>query len=115
MEESISDRVIQAIKKSELDDNEIAELIGVNTVTVWRWRTGETKTFDRNKLKLIANALHISYEWLRFGRFPKEKPPADQTRDTEVRYYVNMNELMIDQLEEAISLISRTLETLKQQ
>lgn len=67
----ITERVQKAIEESGLSDAEIAKKAGVSATTVWRWRSGETKSFDANKLKTIANALQLSYEWLRFGEGEK--------------------------------------------
>jgi transcriptional regulator with XRE-family HTH domain len=37
---------------------EIAQLSGVNVVTVWRWRTGRSKMPVNHYLKLIRKDLH---------------------------------------------------------
>lgn len=80
---TVSDRVVEVIKKSHLEDDDIAEKMGKSQSTINRWRNQKTTNFGKNTLKEIANAFDVQYEWLKYGDSPKNN---GTTNDPKVQY-----------------------------
>lgn len=80
---SVSDRVVEVLEESGLEDDDIAEKMGKSQSTINRWRNKKTKNFGQNTLKEIANAFDVQYEWLKYGTGSKNDP---QSNDPKVQY-----------------------------
>ena len=60
---------------------EIAEAVGVSSVTLGYWEREKTEPGDVATWKRLAKALHTTPEWLAFGAAPvtKHEPPPQAT------------------------------------
>lgn len=59
-------RIFTSLESKAIPQKKFAEAIGVNAVTVTRWKTGQSFSFVK-QLDIIAEALGTTEEWLLYG------------------------------------------------
>jgi transcriptional regulator with XRE-family HTH domain len=76
---SISQRLVYALDLREMSQHGLEQAAHLSRGYVSRMRRGERMKFSPGLLRRVADALHVSYEWLATGRGPlepTEPPPA---------------------------------------
>ncbi len=69
----LSEKICYCRKKEGLSQEALAEQIGVSRQAVSKWETGEA-TPEVGKLSLLAQALHVSVDWLLSEDEPEAEP-----------------------------------------
>lgn len=69
----LSEKICYCRKKEGLSQEALAEQIGVSRQAVSKWETGEA-TPEVSKLPLLAQALHVSVDWLLSEDEPEPQP-----------------------------------------
>lgn len=65
---SINTRIRQARERKNLNQSELARIIGVKPQTVQQWESGETAP-RRARYKQLCDALGVTPEWLQTGYY----------------------------------------------
>lgn len=84
---NLSEKIYDCRKKAGLSQDALAEQIGVSRQAVSKWETGEA-TPEVNKLLLLAQAFHVTTDWLLSETDAPYEPPTapapaqQQTADT---------------------------------
>lgn len=73
--DTIASRLKEALRLRELSQTKLAELAGVSQGTIGNISSGARDGLQ--SLPVIASALRVRYEWLRFGEEPMEPPTLD--------------------------------------
>lgn len=73
MNESITDRIRQAIDASGLKQAEIARRVGVERQTVGDWYHGRSVNVRPDHLFTLADVLGVEARWLATGHGPRER------------------------------------------
>ena len=83
MENSLSKKIYYLRKKNGLTLEAVANVVGVGKSTVRKWETGTIANMRRDKIALLAKALHTTPAYL-MGWEEGEKPNSpDETNLTE--------------------------------
>lgn len=69
--ETMSDRIIQALKDVQKNQSELARHVGVQSPSVNDWISGKTKTIKGQNLLRAAEFLGVNPLWLAEGKGPK--------------------------------------------
>lgn len=72
---TLSERVTAALEAAGMDQSDLARRVGVTSVAVNNWCTGETKSIKGKNLLRAAAALKVNPEWLSDGLGPMK--PSD--------------------------------------
>lgn len=78
--EEVINRITEIRKKNGLSINKLADKCGVNSANLSRSLAGKASLSDRVIYK-IANALHVSVDWLENGIEPMFSPTVASTAD----------------------------------
>lgn len=78
--EEVIKRITEIRKKNGLSINKLADKCGVNSANLSRSLAGKASLTDRVIYK-IANALHVSVDWLENGIEPMFSPTVASTAD----------------------------------
>lgn len=78
--EEVINRITEIRKKNGLSINKLADKCGVNSANLSRSLAGKASLSDRVIYK-IANALHVSVDWLENGIEPMFSPTASSIAD----------------------------------
>lgn len=78
--EEVIKRITEIRKKNGLSINKLADKCGVNSANLSRSLAGKASLTDRVIYK-IANALHVSVDWLENGIEPMFSPTVSSTAD----------------------------------
>ena len=78
--EEVINRITEIRKKNGLSINKLADKCGVNSANLSRSLAGKASLSDRVIYK-IANALHVSVDWLENGIEPMFSPAVASTAD----------------------------------
>lgn len=78
--EEVINRITEIRKKNGLSINKLADKCGVNSANLSRSLAGKASLSDRVIYK-IANALHVSVDWLEKGIEPMFSPTVASTAD----------------------------------
>lgn len=81
--EEVIKRITEIRKKNGLSINKLADKCGVNSANLSRSLAGKASLTDRVIYK-IANALHVSVDWLENGIEPMFSPTVASTADVGV-------------------------------
>lgn len=74
---NLSEKIYDCRKKAGLSQDALAEQIGVSRQAVSKWETGEA-TPEVNKLLLLAQAFHVTTDWLLSETEDAYQPPAPE-------------------------------------
>lgn len=69
----LAEKIYYCRKKSGLSQEALAEQIGVSRQAISKWETGESSP-EVSKLPLLAQALHVSLDWLLSEAEPEPDP-----------------------------------------
>lgn len=82
---NLSSKILYCRKKAGLSQEALADIVGVSRQAISKWETGEA-TPEVSKLLLLANAFHVTTDWLLFEDEPVRQsapPAADNNRPQE--------------------------------
>lgn len=74
----ISDKMLQAIKASDLSYSELAKLTGISKSALQRYATGETEKIPIDRVEAIAYALGVSAQYILGWESPPTQLYADK-------------------------------------
>lgn len=78
---NLSEKIYYCRKKAGLSQEALAEQIGVSRQAVSKWETGEAVP-EVSKLPLLAQALHVSVDWLLSEAEPEEETQSHTPHST---------------------------------
>lgn len=70
----LHEKILYCRKKAGLTQEALAEQIGVSRQAISKWETGDAVP-EINKLPLLANAFHVTADWLLSEEEPETDPP----------------------------------------
>ena len=88
----LQEKILYCRKKAGLSQEALAEQIGVSRQAISKWETGDAVP-EINKLLLLANAFHVTTDWLLNEDEPEEnkgsEPEAAEAKSTEKPTWVD--------------------------
>lgn len=104
MANTVNNRIVDLLKSQNVDESEVARLIGKDKSTLYRITSGQS-TPTKTTVKLIAQALGADYQFLMFGKTQQNAKPQSTENSWKEEAYA----LMKEQLQKKDELIAQLM------